>query len=53
MNAVMRWFFAPVALGRIAALRTLAYLFIPIDVLVLTRWVLAHKDVPVSCTSRC
>lgn len=41
-----RWFFAPVPLGRVAALRTLAYLFIPIDVLYTTRWILAHKDVP-------
>jgi len=35
-----------VPLGRIAALRTLAYLFIPLDVLVLTRWVIDHADVP-------
>ncbi len=41
-----RWFFAPVPLGRVAALRTLAYLFVPLDVLVLTPWVLDHKDVP-------
>ena len=43
---MIRWFFEPVPLGRVAALRTLAYLFAPVDVLVLTRWVLPHKDVP-------
>lgn len=42
----MNWLFRPVPLGRVAALRTLAYLFVPLDVLVLTRWVLPHKDVP-------
>lgn len=42
----VNWFFAPVPLGRVAALRTLAYLFVPVDVLFLTRWVLDHKDVP-------
>lgn len=42
----MKWFFAPVPLGRVAALRTLAYLFVPLDVLLLTRWVLPHRDVP-------
>lgn len=45
-NPVTRWFFAPVPLGRVAALRTLAYLFVPLDVLFLTGWVLDHKDVP-------
>ena len=43
---MIRWFFEPVPLGRVAALRTLAYLFVPLDVLVLTPWVLDHKDVP-------
>jgi hypothetical protein len=42
----VNWLFRPVPLGRVAALRTLAYLFVPLDVLVLTRWVLPHKDVP-------
>jgi hypothetical protein len=40
------WFFEPVPLGRVAALRTLAYLFVPIDLLILTPWVLEHKDAP-------
>jgi hypothetical protein len=39
MAAVSRWWFAPAALGRIAALRLLAYVFIPVDVLVTTSWV--------------
>lgn len=46
MNTIVRWFFKPVPLGRVAALRTLAYLFIPVDLLVSSRWVVAHKDVP-------
>ncbi len=43
---MIRWFFEPVPLGRVAALRTLAYLFVPLDLLLLTPWVLDHKDVP-------
>jgi hypothetical protein len=38
--------FAPVPLGRLAAFRTLVYLFVPVDLLLTTNWVLAHKDVP-------
>jgi hypothetical protein len=45
-NPIVTWFFAPVPLGRVAALRTLAYLFVPLDVLLLTPWVLHHRDVP-------
>ncbi|MFG1928240.1 MFS transporter permease [Cryptosporangium sp. NPDC048952] len=44
---IERWFFAPVALGRIAIVRTIAYLFVPIDVFLITPWALAHRDVPV------
>ncbi len=40
------WFFAPVPLARIAIFRLIAYLFIPIDVFVTTRWVAAHAAVP-------
>jgi hypothetical protein len=40
------WWFAPVALGRIAALRLVAYLFVPIDVLVTTTWAYQHGRVP-------
>jgi hypothetical protein len=40
------WWFRPVPLARIAAVRTLAYLFIPVDVFLTTAWVKAHADVP-------
>ena len=40
------WWFPPTALGRVAALRLLAYAFIPVDVLVTTAWVGQHGDVP-------
>ena len=42
----MKWLFAPQPRGRIAALRTIAYLFIPVDVLLTTSWVAKHADVP-------
>jgi hypothetical protein len=38
--------FDAVPLGRLAALRTLVYLFVPVDLLLTTNWVLQHKDVP-------
>ncbi|RBY77399.1 MFS transporter permease [Blastococcus sp. TF02-09] len=41
-----RWWFAPVPLARIAVFRTIAYLFIPVDVFLTTAWVRAHADVP-------
>jgi hypothetical protein len=44
--AVTGWLFRPTPLGRIAALRTLAYLFVPVDVLLTTPWVAQHADVP-------
>ena len=44
---IERWFFTPVALGRIAVLRTVAYLFVPVDVFLITPWALAHRNVPV------
>ena len=40
------WWFPPTALGRVAALRLLAYAFVPVDVLVTTTWVGQHGDVP-------
>jgi hypothetical protein len=40
-----RWF-RPVPLARIAVVRAIAYLFIPIDVLLTTAWVKAHAGVP-------
>jgi hypothetical protein len=44
--AVTRWLTAPVPLGRLAALRTLVYLFVIADVLVFTSWVRAHAALP-------
>ncbi len=41
-----KWWFAPVALGRVAALRTILYAFIFVDVLLTTAWVGRHGDVP-------
>jgi hypothetical protein len=43
---VTRWLLQPAPLGRIAALRTVAYLFVPVDVLLTTPWVAQHADVP-------
>ncbi|MFW3171904.1 HTTM domain-containing protein [Geodermatophilus sp. CPCC 206100] len=40
------WWFRPVPLARIAVFRTIAYLFIPIDVFLTTAWVSAHAAVP-------
>ena len=40
------WWFRPVPLARIAVFRTLAYLFVPVDVFLTTAWVRAHADVP-------
>jgi hypothetical protein len=37
---------APVPLARIAVFRTIAYLFIPVDVFLTTAWVRAHAAVP-------
>jgi hypothetical protein len=44
--ALNRWLFAPVPLARIAVLRVAAYLFVPVDVLLTTPWVVAHGSVP-------
>lgn len=40
------WWFPPVAVGRVAALRLLAYAFVPLDVFLTTSWVDQHGDVP-------
>ena len=40
------WLFAAVPAGRVAAFRTLAYLFVPLDLLELTPWVARHAQVP-------
>ena len=46
MAQVSRWLFRPVPLARIAVLRVVAYLFVPVDVLLTTPWVVAHAHVP-------
>ena len=48
MTAVVDWLHRPVAVARIAWLRTLLYLFVPLDVLVTTPWVAAHDTAPAS-----
>lgn len=45
MNRVSEWWTAPQPIARVAAFRVLAYLFIPIDVLLTTAWVQWHGDV--------
>lgn len=45
MNRFAQWWTAPQPLARVAAFRVLAYLFIPIDVLLTTAWVQWHGDV--------
>lgn len=40
------WLLQPVAAARVAWLRTLVYLFIPVDVLVTTPWVARHDTAP-------
>jgi hypothetical protein len=40
------WWFRPVPLARVAVFRTIAYLFVPVDVFLTTAWVRAHADVP-------
>ncbi|MEX5716904.1 MFS transporter permease [Geodermatophilus maliterrae] len=46
LGAVSHWWTRPVPLARIAVFRTIAYLFIPVDVFLTTAWVSAHADVP-------
>ena len=46
LSSAGRWWFRPVPLARVAVFRTIAYLFIPIDVFLTTAWVRAHTDVP-------
>ncbi|HEX5543596.1 MAG TPA: HTTM domain-containing protein [Micromonospora sp.] len=46
VNTVGRWLTEPVPRGRIAAFRTLVYLFVAADLVVFTPWVRAHANVP-------
>jgi hypothetical protein len=42
----VRWLFEPVPKGRVAAFRTLVYLFVAADMVIFTPWVRAHADTP-------
>lgn len=42
----MSWLLSPAPLARVAVLRVIAYLFVPVDVLLTTPWVRAHAQVP-------
>lgn len=42
----MSWLFPRIARGRIAALRTILYSFVWVDVLITTSWIARHADVP-------
>ena len=42
------WLFRPLPLARVAWLRVLVYLFVPIDVLLTTPWVARHDTAPAS-----
>ncbi len=46
MTRLAGWLTAPVPLGRVAAFRTLVYLFVAADLAVFTPWVRGHADVP-------
>jgi hypothetical protein len=48
VSAVVAWLHPPVARARVAWLRTLLYLFVPVDVLLTTPWVAAHDTAPAS-----
>lgn len=41
-----RWLFEPVPKGRIAAFRTLVYVFVALDLLIFTPWVRSHANTP-------
>lgn len=42
----MSWLYVPAPLARVAVLRLLAFLFVPVDVLLTTTWVRGHAQVP-------
>ena len=45
-NPLRGFWTRPVPLARIAVFRTIAYLFVPVDVFLTTAWVRAHAEVP-------
>lgn len=40
------WLYSPLPRARVAVLRVVAFLFLPVDVVLTTRWVERHADVP-------
>jgi hypothetical protein len=46
VTAVQRWWFSPVPVRRVVALRVVVYLFVALDVLWWTRWAGDHRVVP-------
>jgi hypothetical protein len=46
LGEAVKWLFEPVPRGRIAAFRTLVYLFVAADMVIFTPWVRAHADTP-------
>jgi hypothetical protein len=46
VKKIVRWLTEPVPLGRIAAFRTLIYLFVAADLVVFTPWVRHHASTP-------
>lgn len=46
MNRITGWLTEPVPLGRVAAFRTLIYLFVAADLVVFTPWVRHHASTP-------
>jgi hypothetical protein len=43
---IVQWLVEPVPKGRVAAFRTLVYLFVAADLVIFTPWVRAHADTP-------
>ena len=46
LTSLTRWLTEPVPRGRVAAFRTLVYLFVAADLVLFTPWVRTHAGVP-------
>jgi len=46
VDSLVRWLTEPVPKGRIAAFRTVVYLFVAADITIFTGWVRAHAGIP-------
>jgi hypothetical protein len=46
VSRLTTWLFTPGPVARVAVLRVIVYLFVPVDVLLTTTWVRAHAQVP-------